>query len=282
MTSGETSGLLDVVRRTSAAVHGAPSRYVHRVYYGDACVRVDAAQQISIVLNLSEAHRVQRRSAGRIVAADPFVGAATLVPPGYPATFELSGAARVLMVQLPWIALRQVTDEDGRDPDRIEILPRLAHNDPILARLLYDAVSAPEDEPEPVLPMIQRLLTAHRSQPHRDVPLAGGLSPAALRRVCDRIEASLERPPTLANLATEAGLSPFHFAREFRRAMGLPPHKYVLKRQLDHATVLLADRDLAIVDVAVASGFAHASHFARHLRRRTGLSPNAFRVRVVA
>ncbi len=278
--SGDTAGLIDVVRRTSATVAGAASRHVHRVRYGDACVRVDAAQEVSIVLNLSEAHRARRRSEGRVIAADPFVGATTLVPPGYPATFELSGTARVLMMQLPWAVVRQFAEEDGRDPDCIELQPRLAHDDPVLAGLLYAAVSALENEP--VGPIVQRLITAHSAQPESEAPVTGGLSPMKLRRVRDRIEASLEEPPTLGSLAAEVGLSLFHFAREFRQTTGLPPHRYILRRQLDRATILLADRDLAIVDVAAASGFAHASHLARHLRRRTGLSPDAFRARVVS
>lgn len=279
--SVDMAGLLDVVRGTPAIVSGVPSRHVHRVHYGDACVRVDAAQEVSLVLNLSESHRARRRSEGRVTAADPFVGATTLIPPGYPASFELSGTARVLMMQLPWAVVRQSAEEDGHDADSVELQPRLAFDDPVLARLLYAAVSALEGEPEPVGPIVQRLITAHGAQLGSERPVTGGLSPMKLRRVRDRIEASLDEPPTLGSLAAEAGLSLFHFAREFRRNTGLPPHRYILRRQLDRATMLLADRDLAIADIAAASGFAHASHLARHLRRRTGLSPDAFRTRVV-
>lgn len=279
--SVDNAGLLDVVRRTPAIVSGVPSRHVHRVRYGDACVRVDAAQEVSLVLNLSEAHQARRRSEGRVMTADPFVGATTLVPPGYPASFELLGIARVLMMQLPWAVVRQFAEEDGRDADNVELQPRLAFDDPVLARLLYAAASAVEGEPEPVGPIVQRLITAHGAQLGSERPVTGGVSPAKLRRVRDLIEASLDKPPTLGKLAAEADLSLFHFAREFRRTTGLPPHRYILKRQLDRATMLLADRDLAIADIAAASGFAHASHLARHLRRRTGLSPDAFRTRVM-
>lgn len=276
---GDAVGLAEAVRHSPAAVSGAVSPYIHRVRYGDACVRVGPAQEVSVVLNLSEAHLAQRRSEGRVMAADPFVGAMTLVPPGYPATFELSGMARVLILQLPWAVVRQVAEEDGMDPDRVELQPRLAHDDPVLAGLLYAASSAPGDEP--LQPIVHRLLTAHGARPDPAAPLTGGLSPLKLRRVRDRVESSLEEPPTLGSLAAEAGLSMFHFLRAFRQTTGLPPHRYILRRQLDRATILLADRSLAVVDVAMASGFAHASHLARHLRRRTGLSPAAFRKRVL-
>ena len=275
------AGLIDIVRRTPAIVSGDAARHVQRVCYGDACVRIDAPQDVSIVLNLSEAHRARRRSEGRVTEADPVVGAATLIPPGHAAVFELSGIARVLMMQFPWALVRQLTEEDGLDADRIELQPRLAFDDPVLARLLYDAVSALESEPEPIGPVVQRLISAHSSQPRFEALTTGGLTSAKLRRVRDRIDTSLEEPPALATLAAEAGLSLFHFAREFRRSTGLPPHRYILKRQLDRATMLLADRHVAIADIAAASGFAHASHLARHLRRRTGLSPDAFRTRVL-
>ena len=107
----DMAGLIDVVRRTRAVVSGGSSRYLQRVRY--ACVRVDSAQEVSIVLNLSEAHRASRRAEGRVTSADPFVGATTIVSPGYPATFELSGTARVLMMQLPWAVLNQFAQAGG-------------------------------------------------------------------------------------------------------------------------------------------------------------------------
>ncbi len=273
--------IVDALRTTTALLRKAPSRLVHRVRHGDDHIRVDAADAVSIVLNLSDAHATWCRLEGRLIAAEPFVGAVTLVPPGHPTAFDIVGMASVLMLQLPWSAVRDMAFIEGRDVDRVALRPRVAFDDPILAQHIYAATAAPTDGPELLDQIIARLLIAHDTRPDVKLPAMGGLSPAKLRRVCARVEASLEEPPTLDDLATEAGLSPSHFAREFRRTTGLPPHRYVLRRQLDHATMLLADRDLAVADVAAASGFAHASHLARHLRRRTGLSPDAFRTRII-
>lgn len=275
------AAIVDVIRTTTALLRQAPSNLIHRVRHGDDHIRVDAPDAVSIVLNLTEAHAARCRLAGRLIAAEPFVGAVTLVPPGDPASFDLVGMASVLMMQLPWSAVRRTAIAEGRDADRVALCPRVAFDDPILAHNIYAAAVASGDGAELLEPIVARLLVAHDTRPRAIGPAVGGLSPIKLRRVRARVEANLDDPPTLADLASEAGLSPSHFAREFCRMMGLPPHRYVLRRQLDRATTLLADRGIAVADVAAASGFAHASHLARHLRRRTGLSPNLFRSRIM-
>ncbi len=275
------AAVVDAIRATTALLRQVPSHLVHRVRHGDDHIRVDAADAVSIVLNLTEAHAARCRLKGRRIAAEPFVGAVTLVPPGEPAAFDIVGTASVLMLQLPWPTVRHIASAEGQDADHVALRPRVAFDDPVLAHHIYAAAVAPSDEAEPIEQIVARLLAAHGARAAARAPAIGGLSPAKLRRVRARIEASLDRPPTLDDLAAEAGLSPFHFAREFRRTTGLPPHSYVLRRQLDRATTLLADRDIAVADVAAASGFAHASHLARHLRRRTGLSPDAFRTRII-
>ena len=275
------AAIVDAIRTKAALVLRAPSHLVHSVRHGDDHIRVDAADDVSIVLNLSEAHAARCRLEGRLTVAEPFVGAMTLVPPGIPASFDLVGTANVLMMQLAWSAVRRMALAEGRDADRLALCPRVAFDDPVLAHHLYAAAAAPGDGAEMLGQIVARLLAAHDARPGPRAPITGGLSPAKLRRVCARIEASLDEPPSLNDLAAEAGLSPFHFAREFHRTIGLPPHRYVLRRQLDRATVLLGDRRMAVADIAAASGFAHASHLARHLRRRTGLSPDAFRTRII-
>lgn len=274
-------GLIGAVRQTSALVRDAPSRLIHRVRHGDDHIRMDPVDAVNIVLNLSEMHSALCRMGGHTTSAEPFVGAVTLVPPGCPAAFELTGTANILTMQLSWSSIRQVADAEGRDAARVELQPRIAFDDPVLAHLLYAAATASDGGAEPVEPIIARLLTAHDTRHRSRPPAVGGLSPSKLRRVRARVEASLDDPPTLDELATLAGLSTFHFAREFHRSTGSSPHRFILRRQLDRATMLLADRDVAVADVAAAAGFAHASHLARHLRRRTGLSPDAFRTRIL-
>jgi transcriptional regulator of acetoin/glycerol metabolism len=104
------------------------------------------------------------------------------------------------------------------------------------------------------------------------------ISPGAVRRVKEHVEAHLSQSVDLAQMAAVAGLSVFHFAREFRRATGVTPHDYVTRRRVERAQELLAHSGLHLSDIAVAVGFFDQSHMARHFRRILGTTPREFRL----
>jgi AraC-like DNA-binding protein len=106
---------------------------------------------------------------------------------------------------------------------------------------------------------------------------AGGLTPRALQRVRDYIEAHLVENIELQALADIAGLSRFHFARMFKQSVGTPPHCYLMQRRLERAQKLLAESNLSITQIALESGFAEQSHFSRRFRLSFGITPRAFR-----
>lgn len=278
------SGLYNVVLGVGAAERGAPG-LLRRVRHKDAAFTIDAPDEIGLVLTLSESHRVERRMNGRTANEPPRIGRITLMPPGYPARFSVTGPARVLMLRLPWPAMADWLAEDhDADPDRIEIQPRFHDDDPMLARLLYRAAAEQDGGEEAVARSVAaRLLTNHAAgKAHvTHAPRRGGLAPARLRRVLDRIEAGLQHPLSLGVLSAEAGMSPFHFAREFQGATGVSPHQYVIRRRVERAVCLLSRRELEISQVAHGAGFAHASHLARHMCRHVGLTPEVFRNRVL-
>lgn len=276
------AGLYDVLCHSGAGITSLQASRIRRVRYGDTTIAVDSADEVGLVLNLTETHHARPFAEGRFTAAQPRVGAVTILPPGRPTTLLLDGTATVLFLQLPWVDLCDGAKEHGLDPGRIELQPRLAFLDPVLAHWLYAAGGGVEDEGEAIRVIVERLLQAHAGRGSRSGPVRrGGLSPVRLRRVQDRIEAELDQPVTLADLAGEAGVSVFHFAREFRRMTGLPPHRYILQRRLGRAIALLADARLSVAEVAAAAGFSDASHLARHLRHAAGMAPDAFRSRIL-
>ncbi|MGH7805748.1 MAG: helix-turn-helix transcriptional regulator, partial [Candidatus Binatia bacterium] len=81
----------------------------------------------------------------------------------------------------------------------------------------------------------------------------------------------------LDELAAEAGASRFHFARAFREATGVPPHRYLTLRRIERAKELLLQTEIPLVDVALASGFASQSHFTLRFRETVGVTPRRFR-----
>jgi AraC family transcriptional regulator len=103
-----------------------------------------------------------------------------------------------------------------------------------------------------------------------------GLPGARLRRITEFIEDNLPRALPLAELSTVAHLSPCHLTRLFKRATGLSPHQFILRRRIDRARVLLAARELSIAAVGHAVGFRSCSHFSATFRRVTGTSPSVY------
>src|ERR1700760_4922509 len=82
-------------------------------------------------------------------------------------------------------------------------------------------------------------------------------TPGRARRLLqarDLADARVAEPLTVADLARAAGLSPAHFSREFRRAFGEPPHRYLLTRRLERAATLLRVTDWTVADVCFAVG----------------------------
>jgi AraC-like DNA-binding protein len=108
-------------------------------------------------------------------------------------------------------------------------------------------------------------------------PPHGGLSPGALRRVREYVEAHLSESTDLARLASVAGLSIHHFARGFKQSAGLAPHHYLTQKRVERAQEMLAHTDLPLSEIAYAVGFSDQSHLARHFRRMLGVTPGQFR-----
>src|SRR5207249_3454628 len=105
---------------------------------------------------------------------------------------------------------------------------------------------------------------------------AAGLTRRQVRQLTDYIRAHLSEDLSLDALAQQAGFSPYHFARVFRRTMGESPHHYVLRQRLEKAQRLL-NEPVPLAHVALESGFANQSHFTRTFKRHLGLTPGAYR-----
>jgi AraC-like DNA-binding protein len=101
--------------------------------------------------------------------------------------------------------------------------------------------------------------------------------PALLRRLLrakDRIDAASHEAWPVSRLAEVSGVSEAHFARAFKRAFGIPPHRYLLTRRIEQATTLLRDSALSITEIAFATGWESLGTFGRTFRDITGLSPS--------
>ena len=100
-----------------------------------------------------------------------------------------------------------------------------------------------------------------------------------LLRARDRMDAASHEEWPAPRLAQVSGVSEAHFARSFKHAFGVPPHRYLLTRRIERAAALLRDTDLPITDIAFGTGWNSLGTFGRVFRDIMGESPSELRAR---
>lgn len=78
-------------------------------------------------------------------------------------------------------------------------------------------------------------------------------------------------------LASVSGVSEAHFARSFKDAFGVPPHRYLLTRRIERAKAMLRDTDMPIIDIMMETGWQSLGTFGRVFKDVTGQSPTELR-----
>ena len=114
----------------------------------------------------------------------------------------------------------------------------------------------------------------------RTLPAAvrGGLPPHKLQKVLSYIEEKLAEPVGVRELASQVHMSPFHFARRFKQAVGTPPHAYITHVRIERAKRLLSTTNLPLIEVATRVGYRTQAHFTGVFHRYVGTTPRAYRV----
>jgi AraC family transcriptional regulator len=110
-------------------------------------------------------------------------------------------------------------------------------------------------------------------------PTGGELPAHKLRRVAQYIQENLRRDLPIAELSAVVHMSPYHFARLFKRSTGVPPHRFLLQHRVAEACALLVARSVPVAEIARDVGFRTPSHFTTTFRRLTGMTPSAYRAR---
>ncbi|HEV2764626.1 MAG TPA: helix-turn-helix domain-containing protein [Pyrinomonadaceae bacterium] len=157
-----------------------------------------------------------------------------------------------------------------------------------LARDLADELLSEHAGQELVVSALIEQLTVHLLRQHVNVRRApelelsrAGLVDRRIRRAVELMHAHLGRDLPLEEIASAAHLSPFHFARVFKKLTGATPHAYLASLRAARAQTLLAGTDLSVIEVGARVGYSSPSHFAKAFRQATGLSPRAFRAALV-
>ena len=109
-----------------------------------------------------------------------------------------------------------------------------------------------------------------------------GLVDRRIRRSVELMHSQLDQDLTLKTLAAVSYLSPFHFARLFKKLTGTSPHNYLAGVRATRAQLLLAETDLSVTEIGARVGYLSGSHFTKAFRLATGATPREFRKGVVS
>lgn len=242
----------------------------HRsTYWGDGRVRIDGASgpgNLNIV-PAGERPRAVQACDGVLAYLHIYVPQALVgeLVPGHDSPDD-PGAVEIID---PRCSRDPVVERIGR-----EVLAEMRGSQP-LSRLRVDALG---------LELAIQLLRRHSNLAGTravGAPLERGrLAPWQVRRATDYLMAHLDDDVSLAELAAAVRLSPFHFARAFKRSTGLTPQRFFMERRVDRARELLADTNMGLAEIALACGFAGQSHFTTAFKRHAGVTPGAWRAAV--
>jgi len=109
-----------------------------------------------------------------------------------------------------------------------------------------------------------------------------GLVDRRIRRSVELMHTQLDQDLTLKALAAASYLSPFHFARLFKKLTGLSPHNYLASIRATRAQLLLAETDLSVTEIGARVGYLSGSHFTKAFRLATGATPREFRKSLIS
>ncbi|MGX1347111.1 AraC family transcriptional regulator [Bradyrhizobium elkanii] len=242
--------------------------------------------------------RLERRSGKSVAIGTARPGVVTVIPAGATSRWDVVAAGsagradspqllNLIQLYVPHTTLERIASEAdlGAPADLTE---RIGHPDAITARLLTSGADLLENNTaldtlfrQQLTDLLAtRLLVAHSGSAIKVPPAVGGLSPSVLRRAIERLRSDSDADVSLAALASDAGLSRFHFCRAFKESTGLSPHAFLRQHRLEQAMKMLRDTDASVVTVSAALGYASQTAFAAAFRRLTGDTPSSWRRRM--
>lgn len=250
-------------------------------------------QDVTLMTLGSGAEHLERNLDGRWESADLRMGDVWFVPP-VPISWRWRSISdeplSTVHLHLERSLIDSVADQMELGGSReLTLGDAMQFHDPLIAemlRALHRAAGDPADS-RLYVDALTHALAAHLLQHYSRgrhaqaglPPHPERLVPRRIRRVTDYIRANLAADLAISELAAQAGLSSFHFARVFRRETGETPHQFVTRLRLEEAARLLRATDQPVLQIALAVGFENASHFSVQFKRDYGVTPLAYRLR---
>ena len=244
-----------------------------------------------IIVMLQGRLLVRRRGDGQVQHCNAVPGTIWLCPAGvYEDMIHLYGEVREsIHLFLPAVPLAETAlREINVDPARVSLRYEGGFRDPLIeqiARNIHAEMLDPAPAGKMLVETLASALGAHVLRNHSNLDSAsvslptarGALDPRRLQRVKDLIETNPGADLTIETLAKEACLSPFHFARAFKAATGVAPHRYVTDRRIEKAKFWISEGRRPLAEIAYLCGFSSQASFTKWFGRLVGATPRAYR-----
>lgn len=169
--------------------------------------------------------------------------------------------------------------------DLVELIPQLKCRDPLIQQIGLALKSEFESGGVDSCLYAESMATAlsahllRKYSAHKPVirDYTGGLPKYKLQKAIAYINSNLDQNLALAELAAVVEMSPHYFASLFKQSTGLAPHQYITQCRVERAKLLLAKRELGILEICQQIGFQSQSHFTSVFRKYTAITPKAYR-----
>ncbi|MFA7603038.1 MAG: AraC family transcriptional regulator [Novosphingobium sp.] len=173
-------------------------------------------------------------------------------------------------------------DEPGWIDRAGEFLPVSNRNLETMMRRIHLEIAQPGFGSEQMIEAASTMILVEMARlgrkPRDAATIAAGLAPWQMRRVRERISASLEQGyPRILELAGLCGVSRSHFMRMFKASTGQPVQGYIAAERLSAARRLLREDGHSVKEIAAILGFSSAGHFTNAFRRDAQITPSQFR-----
>jgi AraC family transcriptional regulator len=244
--------------------------------------RVPAADEHRIGMHVGSPVTAHCRCDGQRLSRVQVQGDVDVIPAGLDGQWSDDADCTILRVTFTEEFAQRTLSQLGGRGAHSQIRPRFQWRDPRFQHLAWalrselEAVHASDAlyAESLCVAMIVRLANGDEALDTRSAKKV--LTRNSAMRVVEYIEAHLDAPLTLAELAHVAGISVPHFKVLFRETFNVPVHRYVVEKRVERAKLLLLQGKLAVSQIALDCGFAHASHMAHWMKRILGVTPASY------
>lgn len=242
-----------------------------RLYGEDAATWTNSTAHAGLELAWARSGALSYRLGRAEVLVPP--GAVVVVPEGVDHRTLMSAGGVAQSLHLAPKLIAQLSAELGPRVVMKGLQPGVVHTGEVMHRALGWATCGVPDATALaadgfVVEILRRRLQNEQLAEVRDVRIA---------RALELVWTQSTGAPRVEDLCEAAGMSRFHFSRQFKARTGQSPCQFLLEVRLAHAADLLRTKDVSVTEAATTAGFTDLSRFAQSFKKRFGTSPKDFK-----